>query len=125
MAIARALLTSPRLLLMDEPLAALDAARKAEILPYLERLHRELAMPIVYVTHALDEAARLADHLVLMNAGRVLASGPLTELLARPDLPLAVADDAGVVIETAITLPIRRSWWGADGDIGALAHKQA
>jgi len=97
-AIARALATSPRLLLMDEPLAALDAARKAEILPYLERLHRELALPIVYVTHAMDEVARLADHLVLMAAGRVRAAGPLAELLARTDLPLARQDDAGVVI---------------------------
>ncbi|HSW08560.1 molybdenum ABC transporter ATP-binding protein [Aquabacterium sp.] len=101
-AIARALLTSPRLLLMDEPLAALDAARKAEILPYLERLHSELAMPIVYVTHAMDEVARLADHLVLMDAGRVLAAGPLAELLARTDLPLARADDAGVVLHTRV-----------------------
>ena len=97
-AIARALATSPRLLLMDEPLAALDAARKAEILPYLERLHRELALPIVYVTHAMDEVARLADHLVLMTAGRVQAAGPLAELLARTDLPLARQDEAGVVI---------------------------
>jgi molybdate transport system ATP-binding protein len=101
-AIARALLTSPRLLLMDEPLAALDAARKAEILPYLERLHSELAMPIVYVTHAMDEVARLADHLVLMDNGRVLAAGPLADLLARADLPLARADDAGVVLRTRV-----------------------
>ncbi len=97
-AIARALATAPRLLLMDEPLAALDAERKAEILPYLERLHHELALPIVYVTHAMDEVARLADHLVLLRAGSVLAAGPLAELLARPDLPLARQDDAGVVI---------------------------
>ncbi|WP_323156302.1 molybdenum ABC transporter ATP-binding protein, partial [Pseudomonas oryzihabitans] len=69
--IARALLTSPRLLLMDEPLAALDAERKAEILPYLERLTRELALPILYVSHAPDEVARLADHLVLLEQGRV------------------------------------------------------
>lgn len=101
-AIARALLTSPRLLLMDEPLAALDAARKAEILPYLERLHAELAMPIVYVTHAMDEVARLADHLVLMDAGHVLAAGPLHELLARTDLPLARSDEAGVVLHTRV-----------------------
>jgi molybdate transport system ATP-binding protein len=101
-AIARALATSPRLLLMDEPLAALDAPRKAEILPFLERLHRELALPIVYVTHALDEVTRLADHLVLMDAGRVLASGPLAELLARTDLPLARQDDAGVVIDAEL-----------------------
>jgi len=101
-AIARALLTSPRLLLMDEPLAALDSARKAEILPYLERLHAELAMPIVYVTHSMDEVARLADHLVLMEAGGVRAQGPLHQLLARTDLPLNTADDAGVVIEAVV-----------------------
>ena len=101
-AIARALATAPRLLLMDEPLAALDAQRKAEILPYLERLPIELALPIVYVTHAMDEVARLADHLVLMDAGRVLAAGPLAELLARPDLPLARQDDAGVVIDAQV-----------------------
>ena len=102
-AIARALATAPRLLLMDEPLAALDAQRKAEILPYLERLHRELALPIVYVTHAMDEVARLADHLVLLQAGRVLAAGPLSALLSRTDLPLARQDDAGVVIEADVT----------------------
>jgi molybdate transport system ATP-binding protein len=101
-AIARALATEPRLLLMDEPLAALDAPRKAEILPYLERLHQALALPIVYVTHAMDEVARLADHLVLLDAGRVRAAGPLAELLARPDLPLARQDDAGVVIAATV-----------------------
>jgi len=101
-AIARALATAPRLLLMDEPLAALDAQRKAEILPYLERLHHELALPVVYVTHAMDEVARLADHLVLLHGGRVQAAGPLAELLARTDLPLGRQDDAGVVIEAAV-----------------------
>jgi molybdate transport system ATP-binding protein len=101
-AIARALATAPRLLLMDEPLAALDAPRKAEILPYLERLQRTLALPIVIVTHAMDEVARLADHLVLMDAGRVLAAGPLAELLARTDLPLSRQDDAGVVINATV-----------------------
>ena len=84
------------------PLAALDSQRKAEILPYLERLHRELALPILYVTHAMAVVARLADHLVLLDAGRVLAAGPLAELLARPDLPLARQDDAGVVIEATV-----------------------
>lgn len=111
--IARALLTSPRLLLMDEPLAALDAERKAEILPYLERLTRELALPILYVSHAPDEVARLADHLVLLERGRVLASGPTTEVLARLDLPIALADDAGVVLEGRVL--------GHDPDYGLLS----
>jgi molybdate transport system ATP-binding protein len=101
-AIARALATGPRLLLMDEPLAALDAARKAEILPYLERLHRELSLPVVYVTHAMDEVARLADHLVLMRQGRVEVAGPLVELMAHTDLPLARQDDAGVLIDAQV-----------------------
>lgn len=102
-AIARALATGPRLLLMDEPLAALDPARKAEILPYLEQLHRELSLPIVYVTHAMDEAARLADHLVLLREGRVEAAGPLGELMARTDLSLSRQDEAGVVIDAEVT----------------------
>lgn len=97
--IARALLTSPRLLLMDEPLASLDSRRKNEILPYLQRLHDELDIPVLYVSHSQDEVARLADHLVLLDAGRALASGPIGETLARLDLPLALGDDAGVVIQ--------------------------
>lgn len=100
--IARALLTSPGLLLMDEPLAALDTARKQEIMPYLERLHRELAIPVLYVSHAQDEVARLADHLVLLDNGRVQASGPVGETLARLDLPLAQQQDASVVIEGCV-----------------------
>ena len=101
-AIGRALLTSPRLLLMDEPLSALDSASKQEILPYLEHLHRELEIPVFYVSHALDEVARLADHLVLLQQGRVIASGALHETLARLDLPTAHFDDAGVVIEAEV-----------------------
>ncbi|WP_455884813.1 molybdenum ABC transporter ATP-binding protein [Pseudomonas spelaei] len=101
--IARALLTSPRLLLMDEPLAALDSQRKAEILPYLERLHDELDIPVLYVSHAQDEVARLADHIVLLNEGKALASGPIGETLARLDLPLARGDDAGVVINGTVS----------------------
>ena len=101
-AIARALLTSPRLLLMDEPLSALDAASKREILPYLERLHSELDIPVLYVSHALDEVARLADHLVLMEQGRLIASGALNEILARLDLPTAHLDNAGSVIEASV-----------------------
>jgi molybdate transport system ATP-binding protein len=101
-AIGRALLTSPRILLMDEPLSALDTNSKQEILPYLERLHRELEIPVFYVSHALDEVARLADHLVLLEHGRVIASGALHETLARLDLPTAHFDDAGAVIEAAV-----------------------
>ncbi|WP_298828976.1 molybdenum ABC transporter ATP-binding protein [uncultured Piscinibacter sp.] len=101
-AIARALATSPRLLLMDEPLAALDAQRKAEVLPYLDRLHEELGIPVVYVSHSIDEVARLADHLVILEAGRVLADGPLPDMLARLDLPVAFGDDAGVVLDATI-----------------------
>ena len=97
-AIARALATSPRLLLMDEPLAALDAARKAEIMPWLEQLHAALDLPVVYVTHATDEVARLADHVVLLEQGRVKAEGSVTEMLTRPDLPLAQGDHAGAVL---------------------------
>lgn len=101
-AIARALAVSPRLLLLDEPLAALDVKRKREILPYLERLHDALAIPVVYVTHAMEEVARLADHLVVLEQGRVTASGALADVLARTDLPLQGDDDAGVVIEARI-----------------------
>ncbi|OAE12419.1 molybdenum ABC transporter ATP-binding protein [Pseudomonas simiae] len=101
--IARALLTSPRLLLMDEPLAALDSQRKSEILPYLERLHDELEIPVLYVSHAQDEVARLADHIVLLSDGKALASGPIGETLARLDLPLALGDDAGVVINGSVS----------------------
>jgi molybdate transport system ATP-binding protein len=101
-AIARALLTSPRLLLMDEPLAALDVKRKQEILPYLERLHAELDIPVLYVSHAPDEVARLADHIVVMEAGRAVAVGPLTETLARLDLPIQLGEDVGVVLEAVV-----------------------
>lgn len=97
-AIARALATSPHLLLMDEPLAALDAARKAEILPWLEQLHEQLDMPVVYVTHSMDEVTRLADHLVLLDQGLVRAEGAVTDLLTRLDLPLAHGDHAGAVL---------------------------
>lgn len=101
-AIARALATSPRLLLLDEPLAALDAPRKAEILPYLERLQTQLRLPVIYVTHAIDEVSRLADQLVLMDAGCVTACGPTTELLTRLDLPMAHSDTAGAVLHCTV-----------------------
>ena len=101
-AIARALAVSPRLLLMDEPLAALDLQRKREIFPYLERLHRELDMPMLYVTHSPEELTRLADHLVVMENGRAIASGNLGETLSRLDLPIQLGEDAGVIIEATI-----------------------
>lgn len=101
-AIGRALLTSPRILLMDEPLASLDTASRQEILPFLERLHRELKIPVIYVSHALDEVARLADHLVLLQQGHVIAGGALGPTLSRLDLPTAHFDDAGVVIEAKV-----------------------
>jgi molybdate transport system ATP-binding protein len=100
--IARALATSPELLLMDEPLAALDLKRKAEILPYLERLHDELEIPVLYVSHSPEEVARLADHVVLLSEGKVVASGGLCETLARLDLPTAFSEDAGVVIKGTV-----------------------
>ncbi|MDR2844530.1 MAG: molybdenum ABC transporter ATP-binding protein [Puniceicoccales bacterium] len=101
-AVARALLAGPRLLLMDEPLAALDLARKAEILPYLERLRDTLEIPVLYVSHSPEEVIRLADHLVLLEAGRVVAAGPLADTLSRLDLPGGFFDDASVVIEGEI-----------------------
>ncbi len=101
-AIARALLTSPRVLLMDEPLSALDMARKQEILPYLERLHDELEIPIVYVSHSPDEVAHLADHIVAMDNGRAVAEGPLAATLARLDLPIRLGEDVGVVLDAVI-----------------------
>ncbi|MCL2344555.1 MAG: molybdenum ABC transporter ATP-binding protein [Desulfobulbus sp.] len=100
--IARALAVGPRLLLMDEPLAALDLQRKQEILPYLERLRDELEIPLIYVSHAPDEVARLADHLVVLDGGRAVASGPLGEILARLDLPIRLGEDAGVVLEATV-----------------------
>jgi molybdate transport system ATP-binding protein len=101
-AIARALLTSPRLLLMDEPLSALDGQSKQEILAYLETLHRELDIPVIYVTHAMEEVIRLADHLVCLQQGRVAASGALLPMLSQSDSPLAKFEDAAVVIETTV-----------------------
>jgi len=100
--IARALAVGPEILLMDEPLAALDLKRKQEILPYLERLHDELDIPIIYVSHAPDEVARLADHIVAMDGGHVVAHGPLGETLARLDLPIRLGEDVGVVLDATV-----------------------
>lgn len=97
-AIARALLTQPRVLLLDEPLASLDAARKQEILPWLLKLRDELKLPMLYVTHSADELARLADHLVVLDQGRVRASGPVQQVLAVVHAPVVVGEDAGVLL---------------------------
>jgi molybdate transport system ATP-binding protein len=101
-ALGRALLARPRLLLMDEPLAALDAARRAEVLPFLARLRAAARLPILYVTHALDEVDALADHLVLLDAGRIVAEGGTEALSARADLPLAARRDAGVLLACTV-----------------------
>lgn len=101
-AVGRALLAQPRLLLMDEPLASLDAERKAEIVPYLSRLKTALRLPVLYVTHDLNEVTHLADSLVLIEAGRVVGFGPMAEVAARADLPLARRDDAGAVVTCSV-----------------------
>jgi molybdate transport system ATP-binding protein len=100
--IGRALLSQPRLLLMDEPLSALDRMAKDEILPYFEALHANLKIPILLVTHDIAEVERLADHLVLLRQGRVVASGPLNEVLAAPDSPLAGRRDFAAVLPARV-----------------------
>ncbi|MEN9708597.1 MAG: hypothetical protein RIQ68_1005 [Pseudomonadota bacterium] len=101
-AMGRALLSQPKILLMDEPLSALDRLTKDEILPFLERLHERLAIPVLYVSHDMSEVERLADHLVLMRAGRVVASGPLGVLQSDPALPLALSQEAAVSLDARV-----------------------
>ncbi len=102
-AIGRALIASPKLILMDEPLASLDDARKAEILPYIERLRDETKIPIVYVSHSVAEVARLASDVVVLSAGTVSASGPTSEILSRFDLlPEEDRGEAGALITLTI-----------------------
>ncbi|MBC7951069.1 MAG: molybdenum ABC transporter ATP-binding protein [Rhodospirillaceae bacterium] len=102
-AIGRALLASPRILLMDEPLAALDSQRKAELLPFIGKLARQFATPILYVSHSMDEVLRLSDTLVLMDDGKAAAVGPVEELLSRTDLrPLTGRYEAGAVIRATV-----------------------
>lgn len=101
-AIARALATQPALLLLDEPLAALDAARRQDILPWLEKLRDELQLPMLYVTHAMDEVARLADTMLLMQQGRVQAVGPVSDVLAGSDAALMLGDDVGALLDAHV-----------------------
>jgi len=101
-AIARALASQPELLLMDEPLASLDQERKREILPYIQNLQQELNIPVLYVSHSADEVAQLANHLILLRAGTVIASGEIGDMLTRMDQPLAHADDAEALIEATV-----------------------
>jgi molybdate transport system ATP-binding protein len=97
-AIARAIAMQPQLLLMDEPLASLDAARRQEIFPWLSKLRDELKMPMLYVTHSADEVARLADHLVVLDKGNVKAQGPVSAVLTQVVNPVVVGEDAGALI---------------------------
>ncbi len=97
-AIAAALLRSPDLVLMDEPLASLDGQRKDELLPYFDRLHDELSVPVIYVSHDIEEISRLCDHLVLLDDGKVVASGGLLDVVSRVDVPVLSGRNAGVVL---------------------------
>jgi molybdate transport system ATP-binding protein len=101
-AIGRALLSQPKLLLMDEPLSALDRLTKDDILPFLERLHERLSLPVIYVSHDMSEIEHLADHLVLMQAGRVIASGEFSTLQRDPNLPLAINRQAAVNVDAIV-----------------------
>ena len=101
-AIARALLTNPKILLLDEPLSALDLKRKNEILPYLDSIHNDLEIPILYVTHSQDEMSRLADHLLLIEDGNIVGSGPVNDMLTRFDMPLSHGGDAVSIIEAEV-----------------------
>ena len=100
-AIARALCQSPSLVVMDEPLSALDQRRKNELLPFLDRLHAELSVPLIYVSHNINEVCRLCDHLMLMNNGRIVANGDLQSTLLRLDLPELGTHNAGAVLNVS------------------------
>lgn len=134
-AVGRALLSSPRLLMMDEPLAALDSARKAEILPFLARLPQEFGIPVLYVTHSMEEVLRLADDLVLIDRGQVAAQGPVETLLNRRDLwPLTGGQDPATVLTAEVTgihpgsLQVQTTagplWIGAETTDDRISHGQ-
>ena len=120
-AIARALATAPRVLLLDEPLASLDVARRKEVLPWLERLRDELKIPMLYVTHAADEVAKLADTVVTLSLGRVTACGPVAEVMGSPHGPALSADEAGALLHASVAeIDPRWSLARADFDGGSL-----
>jgi molybdate transport system ATP-binding protein len=124
-ALGRALLMGPRVLLLDEPLTALDAARKAEILPYLERLVEETKIPMLYVSHALDEVTQLADRMVVLNEGRVLAEGSLFDVTARLDLFTGKPLLPGAVLQAQIAAhdePHALTELAFDGEILVVPH---
>ncbi len=102
-AVGRALLASPRLLLLDEPLTGLDRPLREELLPYLERLRDEARVPILYVSHSVDEVARLADNVVVLAGGKVAAQGSVFEVFARPELDALVGDQSGAVVDAVVT----------------------
>jgi molybdate transport system ATP-binding protein len=101
--LGRALLSQPRLLLLDEPMSALDRDAKEEILPYFEALHKALALPIVLVSHDIAEVERLASHLLVMHAGHIAAAGPLNAMLLSGKLPFRQGRDAAAVLTAAVT----------------------
>ncbi|MBT9546681.1 MAG: molybdenum ABC transporter ATP-binding protein [Candidatus Sericytochromatia bacterium] len=101
-AMGRALLSSPRLLLMDEPLSGLDEQSKAEIMPYLEQMHRALDIPVIYVSHSLNEVLQLADQIVVLEQGKAIANGPIQTVLTRLDLPLSQREDASSILEATL-----------------------
>lgn len=117
-AIARALAAQPAVLLLDEPLSALDHARRQEILPWLERLRHEVHIPMLYVTHAADEVARLADTLVVMDQGRAVACGAATEVLAQVDTPVVLGEDAGALLQGTVQ-SIDSDWHLAEVQCGS------
>jgi molybdate transport system ATP-binding protein len=133
-ALGRALLSQPELLLMDEPLSGLDAAAKDEILPFLEKLRDRLSLPALYVTHDMAEVERLADHLVLLENGRAIAAGPLAELQSDPKLPLAAARGAAVSLAGTIeavdaafgltTVKVRGASFVASGRPGRVGERR-
>jgi molybdate transport system ATP-binding protein len=125
-AIGRALLTSPDILLMDEPLSALDHDAKQAILPYLESLHDEFSIPSLYVSHDPGEVARLANHMIVIDKGKVAAQGAASDLLTRLDLPLAGYDNASALLEGVVSAhdqDFHLTWISMNGERVAVSRE--